>query len=376
MHNKLYRVRGNLVLKIMFTCGGTGGHIYPAIALYEAFRKRHKHIDYLFVGSDYGLEKDIMKAEGIPIECIKSRGIKRSLSLSNIKSGIYNFIAFFQAKKIISRFKPDLVISTGAYPTFHITYFAIKKNIPVFLIESNNMPGFITRLFSNKAKKVFVSSTMTLKYLKNQSNIEIVGTPLRIVKTHKEIEQILQEQNLNKEEKIVTVIGGSCGSEKINECLMDMINYREINYQMIWATGKKNYNSIMEGLKKEHNKVKVMPYINNMNEILKITDLIICRAGAMTIEEIKAFGIPAILVPFAKATDNHQYINALELKNAGVAEILEEKNVDANVLYEKINTVIAHEEVLEVMKKNYEVIKANHSKEKIVEIIWEEMRGK
>ncbi|WP_242876009.1 undecaprenyldiphospho-muramoylpentapeptide beta-N-acetylglucosaminyltransferase [Cellulosilyticum sp. I15G10I2] len=358
----------------MFTCGGTGGHIYPAIALYEAFRKSHKHIDYLFVGSDYGLEKDIMKNEGIPIECIKSRGIKRSLSLSNIKSGICNFIAFFQAKKIISKFKPDLVISTGAYPTFHITYFATKKEIPVFLIESNSMPGFVTRLFSNKARKVFINSKITLNYLKNQSNIEVVGIPLRIVNSHKKIEQIFKEQNLNKEEKVVTVIGGSCGSKKINECLMDIINHRELNYQIIWATGKNNYSGIMEGLNKEHNKVKVMPYINNMSEILKITDLMICRAGAMTIEEIKAFAIPAILVPFAKATDNHQHINALELKNAGAAEILEEKNTDANMLYEKINKIITNDETLKVMKKNYELIKSNHSKEKIVEIIWDEMR--
>jgi len=357
----------------MFTCGGTGGHIYPAIALYEEFRKRHKNMDYLFVGSDYGLEKDIMASEGIPIELIKSRGIKRSLSIGNIKSGICNVIAFFQAKKIINEFKPDLVISTGAYPTFHITYFAVKKKIPVFLIESNVVPGFVTRLFWSKARKVFVSSIATLNYFKTHSNIEVVGTPSRIVNTHKEIKQILQEQLLNKEEKIVTIIGGSCGSEKVNECIMDMINDKEMNYQIIWATGKRNYSCIMEGLKKENSKVKVVPYINNMNEILKITDLIICRAGAMTIEEIKSFGIPAILVPFAQATGNHQYINALELKKVGAAEILEEKTIDANRLYERINEIITNEETLKHMKKSYEMVKTNHSNERIVEKIVNEM---
>lgn len=363
-------------MRVLFTCGGTGGHIYPAIAIYHEFKKRNKDIEYLFVGSDYGLEKDIMKSEGIPIKFIKSRGIKRSLSISNMKSGVCNLIAFFQAKKIIGEFKPDLVISTGAYPTFHITYYSVKKKIPVFLIESNTMPGFVTRLFSNKAQKVFVNSSSVINHLKAHSNIEVVGTPSRIINTHKAKEQILQEQLLDKEKKIVTIIGGSCGSEKLNECLIDMINNKEISYQIIWATGKKNYSCIMESLQKENSKAKIIDYINNMNEILKITDLIICRAGAMTIEEIKGFSIPAILVPYARASDNHQYINALELKKVGAAEILEEKKIDPNILYKTINEIITKEETLKLMRKNYETIKTSHANEKIVEIIMTEMRVK
>lgn len=362
-------------MKILFTCGGTGGHIYPAIAIYHEFRTRNKDIECLFVGSDYGLEKDIMKNEGVSIELIKSRGIKRSLSIGNIKSAVFNIVAFFQAKKIISKFKPDLVISTGAYPTFHITYFSIRMKIPVFLIENNIMPGFVTKLFSNKARKVFVSSKLTEKYLKTHSNLEVVGTPSRIINTHKVVEQILQEQQLSKEEKIVTIIGGSCGSEKLNDCIIDMINNYEINYQIIWATGKKNYNNILKSLKKENSKVKIVDYINNMSEVLKITDLIICRAGAMTIEEIKEFCIPAIIVPFAQATGNHQYINAVELREAGVAEILEENKITTDKLFKKINEIINKEEILKLMRNNYETIKTSHSNEKIYEIIMKEMRA-
>jgi UDP-N-acetylglucosamine--N-acetylmuramyl-(pentapeptide) pyrophosphoryl-undecaprenol N-acetylglucosamine transferase len=357
----------------LFTCGGTGGHIYPAIAIYHEFKKRNKDTEYLFVGSDYGIEKDIMKSEGIPIELIKARGIKRSFTKNNIASVVYNVVAFFQANKLISRFKPDLVISTGAYPTFHITYFAIKKKIPVFLIESNVIPGFVTKLFSKKAKKIFVNSISIVKYLKVKDNIEVVGTPSRIINTNKTIEQILQEQHLNKEGKVVTILGGSCGSEKLNECIIDMINNKEIAYQIIWATGKKNYNFVMDSLKREYSKVKIIDYITNMNEILKITDLIICRAGAMTIEEIREFNIPAILVPFAKATDNHQYINALELKKAGAAEILGEKKVNANILHLKINEIITNEETLKLMTESYEKIKTSHSNEKIYEMIMAEM---
>jgi UDP-N-acetylglucosamine--N-acetylmuramyl-(pentapeptide) pyrophosphoryl-undecaprenol N-acetylglucosamine transferase len=341
-------------------------------------------LEYLFVGSDYGLESEIMKQEGLRMEFVQSRGIQRSLSFRNLQAAFCNLKAFFQAKRIINRFQPDLVISTGAYPTFHATYYSIRKRIPVFLIESNIMPGLVTRLFSRKARKIFVASDRTLAYLKDPARAEVTGAPSRILPLTRTREQILEELHFNSNRKTVVVMGGSCGAEKINESLLEIIHQDEIPFQILWATGKKHFsyvkdrageksNEMMEVgencLQSGDNRVRITGYIDNMNEILSVADLIVCRAGAMTIGEIKEFRVPAILVPFAQAAGNHQLINALELEKAGCAVILEENKVNGGVLYEKINGLLSDEELLINMREHYDSILIENSNQKIFESI-------
>lgn len=372
LHYRIFGIGRDFVLKMLFTCGGTGGHIYPAIAIYNEFMKKHKDIEVLFVGSDYGLEKDIMKKEGINIELICSRGVKRSFSISNINAIVKNLIAFKQAKKIMASFNPDIVISTGAYPAFHITYLASIKKIPFYLIESNIVPGLVTRLLAKKATKLLVSSNEILKYLKNPTNVEVVGTPSRLEKTFKPKEQILIELGLMNKEKVITIMGGSCGSEQLNNSIAELIKIQSKEYQIIWATGKIYYERVKNSITQE-NGVRILEYINCMDEILEITDLIICRAGAMTIQEIKEYQVPAILVPFEQATGNHQYINALELKEAGAAYIIEENQIDGKVLHEKIKDIIKDNHRLPKMKEAYYLFKKNNANERIYEIIIYEM---
>ncbi len=361
------------MLKVLFTCGGTGGHIYPAIALYNEFISRIPDMEYLFVGSDYGLEREIMAHEGLRMEFIQSRGIKRSLSISNLLAVFYNLKAFFQAKAIINRFQPDLVISTGAYPTFHITFYAVRKRIPVFLIESNVMPGLVTRLYSNKASKVYVSSRQTLQYLKDPSRVEITGTPSRIQPPKKTREEIFEELGFDPAKKTVIVVGGSCGAEKINDSLRDLISSSELPYQILWATGKKFYAYVKEHISVKTNHIRIVDYINNMNEVLSIADLMVCRAGAMTIGEIKEFRVPAILIPFEQAAGNHQYINALELQKTGCAIILEEKKLTGNLLYKSIESILSDAELLNKMRNNYDKTLIDNSNKKIYESIMKEM---
>jgi UDP-N-acetylglucosamine--N-acetylmuramyl-(pentapeptide) pyrophosphoryl-undecaprenol N-acetylglucosamine transferase len=392
-------------MKVLFTCGGTGGHIYPAIAMYHEFKNKSADFEYLFVGSDYGLERDIMKHEGLHMEFVQSRGIKRSLSLSNLKAVFCNLKAFAQAKRILKRFQPDLVISTGAYPTFHITYYAVRKQIPVFLIESNVMPGLVTRLFSGKAQKIFVGSDRTLAYLKDPGRAEVTGTPSRLLPPERTREEILNDLDFRHSASTVVVMGGSCGAERINDSLLEIINEKEISFQLLWATGKKHFAYVRDHIQEvskekqakdkwlkieeeqarmvdiilqpgEGHRVRIVDYIDNMNEILSVADLVVCRAGATTIREIKEFRVPAILIPFAQATGNHQYINALELEEAGCAGILEEDRVNGEILIEKMNSLLSDEELLKTMRKSYDSILIENSNQKIYESIMTSLNNK
>ena len=360
-------------MKIIFACGGTGGHIYPAIAMYNEFMSHDPDTNnYLFVGSDYGLEKNIFQTENITgYKLIKSRGIKRSISLSNIKSVWCNIAAFSQAKRIIRDFKPDIIISTGGYPSFHITYYASKYKVPFFFIEGNALPGIVVKLFHEKAKKIFVSTELVKKYLKTDSNICVSGMPSRNIKVNKSKAEIIKDLVFNEDKKIITIIGGSCGSPELNSAVLELIKREDFSYHILWATGKKNYSQVIDRLGNIPENIKIVEYINNMQEILYATDIIISRSGAMTIQEIKNFKLPAILVPFAKAAENHQYINASELESIGTAIIIGEKNISSDILKSAIENTLLNEKKI---KDIYENSPAMYS-ENINENIYDEIVG-
>ncbi len=357
-------------MRVMFNCGGTGGHIYPAIALYHTFREHHQNFEYLFVGSTHGLEGEIFKEEGISnVAFLSSRGIKRSLSLSNICSLFLNFISLWKAKKIMKQYKPDFLISTGGYPSFHMTYLASRMNIPFFLIESNAVSGLVTRLFYKKARRIFTSSSILNEALKGADRMRAYGVPIRKRGQGKTKEEIARERGLNLGEKIVLVVGGSCGAERINEIMIDLIKSNSLPVQFLFATGKKHYKEICEKIGVVPRGIQIVDYINNMTEVVSIVDMIVSRSGAMTISEIKQFEIPALLIPFAKATGNHQYWNAMELTEQGVAEIIREEDLSRNNLEEMIEKILLNKINYQRMKQNFGKIENKNPNQQIYEEI-------
>lgn len=350
-------------MKIIFTCGGTGGHIYPAIALCNEFKKRDTagNNEYLFVGSNYGLEGEIFQEEDIEhFELISSRGINRNILAGNIKAVFCNIYALLESRKIIKRFWPDIVIGTGAYPAFHMMYLAKKSGIPYYLIEGNAAPGLVTKLFYRQAKSVFASSPRLKENLDNSDNVMLTGIPSRVYKASTSREQILDKLGLDCSRMTITVIGGSCGSEFINSTVLEMLTKYEFDYQFIWSTGKKYSIS-----KKFGKNIKLFDYIDNMPEILTATDLIISRAGAMTIQEIKEYKIPAVLVPFSKATGHHQFINAQELVDLGVAEVISESDINAHILKKTICEILSDESRLKNITATYDSVMYSNNNERV-----------
>ena len=341
-------------MNIIFACGGTGGHIYPAVAMYEEFVRNdlgsmHK---YLFVGSDYGLEKDIFPAENIAgYKLIKSRGIKRSLSPSNFKSVWCNIAAFSQARKIVRDFQPDMVIGTGGYPSFHITNRAAKQKIPFFLIEGNARPGIVVKLYHKKATRVFAATGTIRQHLKTDANLRITGLPSRGAGVCRSKSEILRDLGFAQfaqhgDGKVVVIFGGSCGSPALNAAASGYVEQPRPDRLVIWATGKANYAQVMNDITDVPINVKIVDYINNMREILSVADIIVSRAGAMTIQEIKDFKLPAVLVPFGAAAGNHQYINASELAALGTAKIIKESEITSGILRSAIDDVLSNGETI------------------------------
>jgi len=365
-------------MKVLFACGGTGGHIYPAIALYHEFVEHDTGADnaYVFVGSDYGLEKDIFRAEGIPdYRLIASRGIARSFSLRTFKSVWCDLIAFSQAKKIVRDLKPDLIVSTGGYPCFHTTYYASKYQIPFFFIEGNVLPGIVVKLFQKRAERIFVSTDLVRKYLKTDAPIRVTGIPTRQAVIHRSKTEIVGDLGFVGDKKLVTIIGGSCGSPELNVAVSGLIKDARLDYQILWATGKKDYQSVRDHIGDIPDHIKVVDYIDNMPEILSVTDMLVSRSGALTIQEIKDHHLPAILVPFAKAAENHQYINASALVALGAARMIEEKDLDSALLRSAIDDVLQNEIALKDAYKNDPAAKSEGAGEKIYREIMSGMKG-
>ena len=285
------------------------------------------------------------------------------------------FKGFDQAKKIIQEFKPDIVIGTGGYICGATISAAHSLKIPTLLHESNAFPGKAIKMLAKKTDTILVSFKDAIPRIKNAKNIVYTGTPVKIVKkdyTEEERNKILKEVNLNEKEPIVLVFGGSQGAQRINDAMLDIIRKRlNTKYQVIWATGPKQYDKYKEEMETLHininnvKKMKIMPYIYNMEDLMNVVDIAVTRSGAMTITEISNLGKPAILVPLPNVSHNHQLYNAKVLENVDAAKIILNDKMNGDILNETIEEMISDKEHLKKMGENALAISTTDVEEKI-----------
>lgn len=342
-------------MNILFACGGTGGHIYAAVALYEEMKRRDpkgRHT-YLFVGSDYGLERDIFSQEDITqTRFISSRGLQRRLTPGNLKSLFLNIRALSQARRVFAAFAPDLVVGTGGYPAYHMTRLARKKGTPYDLVEMNAVPGLVTKWFYRNARAVYAASTSLSQYLPG-GRVTVTGAPLRRCNPTLTRADILDALGLLPDRKTILIIGGSCGSEAINRAAEGLVKSLTPGCQLIWATGTRAFDAVSTRVIPPPPHVKLVPYIGNMPDVLSVADLIVSRAGAMTVQEIQSHHLPAVLVPFAQAAGRHQHQNALELADRQVAQIIEESDITPTALRRAIDSILLDEKRLADIAASY-----------------------
>ncbi len=349
-------------MRALIAAGGTAGHINPALAIADKIVNVLPDSKVLFVGTPTGMEAKLVKKAGYDFHGIKMAGIQRSLSFTNIKRNVkaayYYAAAFPHVKKLIEEFKPDICIGTGGYVCGAVLREAARMGVKTVTHESNSYPGMTTKLVSKTADKVFVFSEDCLKHLKHKENCIITGNPLR--------NNIPIEERAAARERLdlpegftVLSLGGSLGAVKINNAVADLMKWEQekggINHiHSYGGNGKDTFLQLLDekGVDKSSKRLILKEYIDNMYTCMCAADLIISRAGSMTLTEIMAIGRPAILVPYPNATENHQFYNAKTLQNADAAILREDKDLEGQWLIKTMEDLCSQPKKLEAMGEN------------------------
>ena len=362
-------------MKVIIAAAGTGGHINPGIAIANKIKYEEPESEIMFIGTKRGLEKDLVPRAGYTLKTIESYGISRSLTLKNIKRLTKTILSINEAKKIIKKFNPDIIIGTGGYICISVCLAAKKLKIPYVIHESNVLPGVATKMLSKNSAKILVGFNEAKERISNKADVYVTGTPTKIKDlklSDYEIENKRKEINLNSNKPLVLVFGGSQGAESINKSLVDIIKQKlNKTYQIIWATGPKQYDIVKKELMENDinidnlNDIKVMPYIYDMESIMNISDLIVSRSGAMTVTEIEKIGKAAIFIPYPHAAENHQEYNARILEKKGAARVILDKDVTAKKLNEQIENLTKEKDTLKQMGKIAKSLSIDDVEEKI-----------
>ncbi|MEG0291502.1 MAG: undecaprenyldiphospho-muramoylpentapeptide beta-N-acetylglucosaminyltransferase [Anaerovoracaceae bacterium] len=339
-------------MRVIMTGGGTGGHIYPAIAIADRIDQRTLNSEILFVGTEKGLEKDLVPKHGYDIKFINVSGISRKNMLKNIKVYKEYVNAKKQAKKIIEDFKPDIVIGTGGYVCGPVVKMAAKMGIKTCIHESNATPGLTNKMLASVVDTIFISFPEAGEKFKHKEKQILSGNPVRdeFFKARKNTSR--EKLGIGQDEFVLLAFGGSQGAGRINKSMMEVVEkYNGVSkVTVIFGTGKYYYKPILTELKEKgieiSENIRVLEYIDNMENYLSAADIVVSRSGALTVSEIAVCGTPAILIPSPNVTGNHQMHNALAIAENGGASILEEKDLTENALYKKIEEMRNNEELL------------------------------
>ena len=352
-------------MNILIAAGGTGGHITPGVAIANRLKEDGNKI--LFVGTKNGMEVDLIPKAGYDIQFIHAKGLKKGSILKNINSFTELLKGINDVKKIIKEEKIDLVIGTGGYVTAPAMIAALKCKIPTLIHESNALPGKTTNWLSSKVDRVAVGFKETLEKLPKAKCGVYTGNPTKITDN---ISKEKAKEKIGMAKPIVLVFGGSQGAKKLNETMIELINENNIeNYQIIYATGPKHYDDIISKIKVENENVKIEKYIYNMEEVMSASDLAVCRSGALTVTELGVIGLPAILIPFPHAAENHQYYNAKTIEDSNAGIIIEENNLTTELLKNKIEEILEDKVKLQQMQKNAKKEDMKNAIEKIIKEI-------
>lgn len=366
--------------KYVFTCGGTAGHINPAISIANEIKNNEPNSSITFIGTPSGMESTLVKQSGFDFFPIKVLGFRRKLSFGNIKHNLkamyYLSTSMLSAKRLLKKLNPDVVIGTGGYVSGPIVSTASKMKIKTLIHEQNAFPGVTTKLLARKATAVCLAVEGAKKYLSNQQNIHITGNPIR-----QNILSISKEQakkTLNANDKLIILsFGGSLGADIINQAAFDIINWanNKNDVLLIHSAGKINYDKFVQRLNQNKIDIKnnanldIRPYINNMDICLAAADIVICRAGAISLSELCVTATPSILIPSPYVAENHQYFNAMELVNKNAAFIIEEKKYTTDDFIKILNKLYNDKELLKALSENALKLAEFNSTKKIYNII-------
>lgn len=360
-------------MRVIISAGGTGGHIYPALAIINKIKEHEPNSEFLYIGTHNRMEKDIVPNNGIPFETIEIYGFNRQNLLKNFKVAFALLKSKKKCKKLIKEFNPDVVIGVGGYVTVPVISCAHKLGYKTFIHEQNSIPGKANIYLSKLVDKIGISMKSTEKDFPLEKTI-FTGNPCS-EDAIKKSPMDKKELGLSDDKKLVLIVMGSLGATTINKLMVETLpKLDKKNYEVVFVTGKQDYEEVIKN--KFPSNVKVVPYINDMTRLMKKTDLIVTRAGASTLSEIIALKVPSILIPSPYVPNNHQYINAMDLVNAKAATIIEEKNLTSELLIKEMDNLLYDRHKLGQMQENLKELGIPNSAEIIYDALQKLIEGK
>jgi len=337
------------IYRFLLAGGGTGGHLYPALAVAQQIKLLKPESEILFVGTKKKIESRVVPQYGFNFRSIWISGFNRKLTLDNILFPLKVIVSMIQSLMIVMKFKPRVAIGSGAYVSGPSIWAASVFGSKIILLEQNSYPGVTNRILEKRAEEIHITFDESKKYFREQKKLKLTGNPVRVNLKMIDKSEALKQFELDTAKKTVLILGGSGGAGNLNYAVANAITELiKNNIQVIWQTGQfyydenKNYNS---------KNVRVMPFIDDMSAAFSACDLLIARAGATTITEVSYLGIPVVFVPSSNVAANHQYINAKAISDASAAILIEDKNLKSN-LVKTVIEVIGDDKKLEELKKN------------------------
>jgi UDP-N-acetylglucosamine--N-acetylmuramyl-(pentapeptide) pyrophosphoryl-undecaprenol N-acetylglucosamine transferase len=335
--------------RFLFAGGGTGGHLFPAIAVADEIKRLKPESEIIFVGTKSKIEGRVIPKLGYGFKSIWIKGFARKFNLENILFPLKLFVSLVQSLFISFRFKPKVAIGSGGYVAGPAIWGASVLGAKVILMESNSYPGVTTRLLERYADEVNISFEDSKKYLRRPDKIKLTGNPVRSELGSSTKEESKKSFGLDGNKFTVLVLGGSLGAASINNSVAKCVEELENkSLQIIWQTGKNYYHSYKNI---NLHSVKILDFIEDMNKAYSACDLLVARAGATTIAELTVLGIPSILIPSPHVAENHQYFNAKSLADSNAAVLIKDSDVNS-ILKDKILEVVADKKLLKNLSEN------------------------
>ncbi len=365
-------------MKILLAAGGTGGHLIPALNIADYLYEHCQPANIFFAGTNRGLSSKLVPTDKYKLFIFDIDPLYREFSIRLLISIKKLIISLFKFNKLLKEVAPDVIIGTASYISGPPILLGAIRGIPTVIQEQNSIPGLTTKLLSLFTDKICLAYEKSLEHIPLKSKAIITGNPVNIESPTLTHAELMEKYNLNSALKTILVTGGSQGAQSINLSLLKLIHKYKINesYNLIWLTGTINYERIKTQLGTTEQNIWMNPFTNATHNLYSLADIVVSRAGALTLAETALWGLPAILIPYPYAAANHQYFNALTVKEKGAAEIIEDKCLSAELLQKKIINILTNNELYNTMCKESKKLANENSTRYISEQIIKLARSK
>ena len=365
-------------MRVLVSGGGTGGHIYPALALLDRLKERDMLDAALYVGTEHGLEARIVPDHHVDFKTVDIQGFSRKLNLAGLKKNVNTVRLFLaavrRAREIITEFKPDVVVGTGGYVAGAALYAAAKMHIPTVIHESNSVAGVTNKFLSHYVDKVAVSFE-DVKSAFPAKKVVLTGNPRAQQVAGLQPNDRLTDFGLDPKKRTLLIFGGSRGAPRLNSAVLaGLPTFASGDYQVLFATGRRHYDTVMHDAGDLPANVAIVPYIDHMELVLPDVSLLVSRSGATSLAEMTALGLPAVLIPSPNVTHNHQYMNAKSLEHSGAAVVITEEDL-ASKFTNTVHELMNDEQKLSKMAADSKRLGVPDATDQLIRVMGEAMKG-